>query len=41
MEKDKDYMNLEASKIKSIKLVFGNNYEGKRNHYDTLEIEIG
>ena len=40
-EKDKDYLNLDASKIKSIKLVFGRNYDGVRNCYDTLEIEIG
>ena len=40
-EKDKDYMNLDASKIKSIKLVFGRDYDGARNSYDTLEIEIG
>tara|TARA_B100000029_G_scaffold1632_1_gene2020 strand:+ start:1841 stop:2074 length:234 start_codon:yes stop_codon:yes gene_type:complete len=40
-DKEKDYMNLDASKIKSIKLVFGSNYDGVRNCYDTLEIEIG
>ena len=40
-EKDKDYMNLDANKIKSIKLVFGRDYDGARNCFDTLEIEIG
>lgn len=40
-EKQNDYTNIAATKIKSIKLVFGKDYEGVRNGYDTLEIEIG
>ena len=40
-EKQNDYTKIDATKIKSIKLVFGRDYDGARNHYDTLEIEIG
>tara|TARA_Y100000401_G_C8303307_1_gene215473 strand:- start:1018 stop:1251 length:234 start_codon:yes stop_codon:yes gene_type:complete len=40
-EKENDYTKIAATKIKSIKLVFGKDYEGVRNGYDTLEIEIG
>lgn len=40
-EKQNEYTKIDATKIKSIKLVFGRDYDGVRNHYDTLEIEIG
>tara|TARA_R100001463_G_scaffold119270_2_gene175113 strand:+ start:1396 stop:1629 length:234 start_codon:yes stop_codon:yes gene_type:complete len=40
-EKEKDYTDLDASKIKSIRLVFGQRYDDTRCAYDTLEIEIG
>ena len=33
--------NRANTKIKSIKLVFGRDYDGARNCFDTLEIEIG
>jgi len=40
-EKEKDYYEIVATKVKSIKLIFGQRHDGVRCDYDTIEIEIG